>query len=69
MLEGVKKHKEVPFSFGVRMAGESKLSGAVIIQYLMHLKELYSYKLGIFFPMLIVIFVLIALWYVASLLL
>ncbi|AQZ12000.1 DPM1 (YPR183W) [Zygosaccharomyces parabailii] len=38
---------EVPFSFGVRTEGESKLSGKVIIQYLQQLKELYSYKFGL----------------------
>lgn len=37
---------EVPFSFGVRTEGESKLSGKVIIQYLVQLKELYVYKFG-----------------------
>lgn len=38
---------EIPFSFGVRTEGESKLSGKVIIQYLQQLKELYSYKFGL----------------------
>ncbi|QLQ78639.1 hypothetical protein HG537_0A08870 [Torulaspora globosa] len=37
---------EVPFSFGVRTEGESKLSGKVIVQYLQQLKELYCYKYG-----------------------
>lgn len=37
---------EVPFSFGVRTEGESKLSGKVIVQYLQQLKELYFFKYG-----------------------
>ncbi|EDO18361.1 hypothetical protein Kpol_1013p33 [Vanderwaltozyma polyspora DSM 70294] len=37
---------EIPFSFGVRTEGESKLSGKVIIQYLEQLKELYVFKFG-----------------------
>ena len=37
---------EIPFSFGVRVEGESKLSGKVIIQYLEQLKELYVFKYG-----------------------
>ncbi|CEP64671.1 dolichyl-phosphate beta-D-mannosyltransferase LALA0_S13e00320g [Lachancea lanzarotensis] len=37
---------EVPFSFGVRTEGESKLSGKVIVQYLQQLQELYVYKFG-----------------------
>lgn len=37
---------EIPFSFGVRTEGESKLSGKVIIQYLQQLKELYIFKFG-----------------------
>ncbi|KAH3902443.1 probable Dolichol-phosphate mannosyltransferase [Saccharomycodes ludwigii] len=37
---------EVPFSFGVRTEGESKLSGKVIVQYLVQLKELYIYRFG-----------------------
>ncbi|CAI4053970.1 hypothetical protein N7582_005865 [Saccharomyces uvarum] len=37
---------EVPFTFGVRTEGESKLSGKVIVQYLQQLKELYVFKFG-----------------------
>ena len=37
---------EIPFSFGVRTEGESKLSGKVMIQYLEQLKELYVFKFG-----------------------
>ena len=35
---------EVPFSFGVRSEGESKLTGKVMIKYLEQLSELYWYK-------------------------
>lgn len=35
---------EVPFSFGVRAEGESKLTGAVMVRYLEQLAELYWYK-------------------------
>jgi dolichol-phosphate mannosyltransferase len=35
---------EVPFSFGVRAEGESKLTGKVMIKYLEQLAELYWYK-------------------------
>lgn len=38
---------EVPFSFGVRTEGESKLSGKVIIQYLSQLYQLYVYRYGL----------------------
>lgn len=37
---------EIPFSFGVRTEGESKLSGKVIFQYLQQLQELYCFKYG-----------------------
>lgn len=37
---------EVPFSFGVRTEGESKLSGKVVVQYLEQLKELYCFRYG-----------------------
>ncbi|AAS52409.1 AEL275Cp [Eremothecium gossypii ATCC 10895] len=37
---------EVPFSFGLRTEGESKLSGKVIVQYLKQLRELYAFKFG-----------------------
>ncbi|ODV59424.1 dolichyl-phosphate beta-D-mannosyltransferase [Ascoidea rubescens DSM 1968] len=37
---------DVPFSFGVRTEGESKLSGKVMFQYLGQLRDLYCYKFG-----------------------
>lgn len=43
---GVKKHREVPFAFGVRLYGYSKLSSKVIVHYLSHLRELYMFTYG-----------------------
>lgn len=54
----VKKSAEVPFSFGVRKFGESKLTGAVIIRYLQQLAELYRYQLPYFIPALFIVAVL-----------
>lgn len=42
---GIKRHVEVPIQFGVRNAGESKLSGKVIVMYVRHLFELYLYAM------------------------
>jgi len=42
----VKKHEEVPIVFGVRTAGESKLTGKVIVHYLRHLGQLYPVVYG-----------------------
>lgn len=52
---------EVPFSFGVRSEGESKLTGKVMIKYLEQLAELYWFKysgLVVFFMIIFVVFVL-----------
>jgi len=54
---GVRKHKEVPIVFGLRTAGESKLTGKVIVHYLRHLVLLFSFL----YPMLPVIVVLLIL--------
>ncbi|KAH9849371.1 nucleotide-diphospho-sugar transferase [Lenzites betulinus] len=55
---------EVPFSFGVRAEGESKLTGKVMIRYLEQLGELYWYRFSgliIFLSILLfVLFVLLA---------
>ncbi len=55
---------EVPFSFGVRAEGESKLTGKVMIRYLEQLAELYWYSFSslIVFAaiLLFVVFVLLA---------
>jgi len=55
----IKKRDEVPFNFGVRIAGESKLSGKVIGDYLLHLRELYTYRYPYLLPILILLFLLI----------
>lgn len=63
-----KKVVEVPFDFGVRKEGESKLSSKVVTQYLFHLKDLYHYQLPLFLPALVllalfVLFVLFRLFF------
>ncbi|AMD20399.1 HDL345Wp [Eremothecium sinecaudum] len=45
-LPGDSRIGELPFSFGVRTEGESKLSGKVIVQYVNQLIELYAFKFG-----------------------
>jgi dolichol-phosphate mannosyltransferase len=59
---GIKKHAEVPFSFGVRTFGESKLSPKVIGQYLRHLGQLYQFRhpAALLLLLLFVLFVLYA---------
>lgn len=52
---GVSKVVEVPFSFGVRTVGESKLTGKVIVHYLLHLKDLYTYRMPWFLPLLLLL--------------
>jgi dolichol-phosphate mannosyltransferase len=37
---------EIPFSFGTRKEGESKLTGKVMLRYLEQLGELYRWKYG-----------------------
>lgn len=69
----MKKHAEVPFSFGVREFGDSKLSGmhadslllpyspkigSVILRYLQQLAELYQYSLPYVIPVLIILFII-----------
>ncbi|CBQ72516.1 dolichyl-phosphate beta-D-mannosyltransferase [Sporisorium reilianum SRZ2] len=48
---------EVPFSFGLRQEGESKLDGKVMLKYLEQLAELYRFRFGT----LPIVFVLLAL--------
>ncbi len=57
---------EVPYSFGVRTEGESKLSSKVMIQYLEQLKELYIYKFGALPLLFIILFLIIAAYIVLS---
>ncbi|KAK9368880.1 nucleotide-diphospho-sugar transferase [Lipomyces kononenkoae] len=64
---------EVPFAFGVRTVGESKLTGKVMLFYLDQLKELYVYKFGavtiVLALMLLAVFAVLVLVYMASLVL
>ncbi|KZT03703.1 glycosyltransferase family 2 protein [Laetiporus sulphureus 93-53] len=56
---------EVPFSFGLRTAGESKLTGKVMVRYLEQLLELYWYKYhGLFGFVVFLFFVLCVLLYI-----
>ncbi|KAI0646302.1 nucleotide-diphospho-sugar transferase [Trametes meyenii] len=61
---------EVPFSFGVRAEGESKLTGKVMLRYLEQLAELYWYRFSgliVFAALLLfVAFVLFARWILTS---
>lgn len=57
---GITSHDEVPFNFGTRTVGHSKLSGGVMVQYLVHLKQLYMFKHPILIPILIILFLYIA---------
>lgn len=43
---GVKQFEEVSFNFATRTFGESKLTGKVIVNYLLHLYALYYYSMG-----------------------
>ena len=54
---------EVPFSFGLRHQGESKLDGKVMLKYLEQLLELYTFRFGT--PTLVfvvLVTVVLALW-------
>src|SRR5436190_20731219 len=48
---------EVPFSFGTRKEGESKLTGKVMLRYLEQLGELYWWKYAGLIIMLLVMFI------------
>jgi dolichol-phosphate mannosyltransferase len=59
---------EVPINFGVRLAGESKLTGKVMLMYLAHLYDLYNFKFGALWIVVLAALVLIALFVLARLL-
>jgi dolichol-phosphate mannosyltransferase len=48
---------EIPFSFGTRKEGESKLTGKVMLRYLEQLAELYWWKYAGLIIALLVVFV------------
>eukprot|EP01103_Thecamoeba_quadrilineata_P000751 TRINITY_DN10662_c0_g1_i1.p1 TRINITY_DN10662_c0_g1~~TRINITY_DN10662_c0_g1_i1.p1 ORF type:complete len:284 (+),score=31.10 TRINITY_DN10662_c0_g1_i1:55-852(+) len=49
----IQKSDEVPIKFGVRTEGESKLSSKVMINYLVHLYQLYTFKFPTLLPFVI----------------
>lgn len=53
----VEKFHEVPIVFGVRNAGESKLTGRVIILYLQHLYKLYMFRFPYLLPFILLLLV------------
>jgi len=55
----VKKHAEVPIIFGLRTAGESKLTGKVVVHYLRHLAQLYPFVYSWLIPFVIVAAILL----------
>jgi len=56
---------EVPFLFGVRSFGQSKLSGKVIVKYLQQLAQLYWYRFPV--PVVLVfVLALLVLWAILS---
>uniref|UniRef100_A0A6B2LEG7 Dolichol-phosphate mannosyltransferase subunit 1 n=1 Tax=Arcella intermedia TaxID=1963864 RepID=A0A6B2LEG7_9EUKA len=54
----VKKHVEVPIFFGLRVAGESKLTGKVMLHYTQHLLELYPFIYQGFYVILLFLILL-----------
>lgn len=56
---GIQRHIEIPIDFGVRVHGESKLTGKVMVSYLLHLLELYQFRYPVMLPV-IIIFLLLA---------
>ncbi len=57
---------EVPFSFGLRQEGESKLDGKVMLKYLEQLAELYRYRFGLLPILLVLLLALVLALYVWS---
>jgi len=54
----IKQHKEIPIAFGVRTAGESKLTSKVMVYYLQHLFQLYLFVYPVLFPLFLLFFFL-----------
>jgi len=59
-------HAEVNIFFGKRTHGESKLSGKVMVYYVLHLVALYKYRFPAALPLLLLL-CLVMLWQVAGL--
>ncbi|KAJ6537425.1 nucleotide-diphospho-sugar transferase [Mycena vulgaris] len=51
-IPGASRPPEVPYSFGVRTAGASKLGAKVILKYILQLLRLYRRTLGVFWHVL-----------------
>ena len=49
----------MPFSFGTRKEGESKLTGKVMLRYLEQLGELYWWKYGTLIIILLLVFLVV----------
>lgn len=60
-----RKHAEVNIFFAKREHGESKLTGKVMVYYLLHLVNLYSFRYPAALPTLIVV-ILVILWQLAA---
>ena len=60
---GTENNCEIPFQFGIRTKGESKLSTSTIIKYVQHLFSLYQYQFPLLFSTMIqfILILLIAL--------
>ncbi|KAK9454396.1 nucleotide-diphospho-sugar transferase [Dipodascopsis uninucleata] len=54
---------EVPFSFGVRTVGESKLTGRVMLFYLDQLRQLYVHKFGLSACIMLVLILILIFFY------
>ncbi|KAI1798219.1 nucleotide-diphospho-sugar transferase [Ganoderma leucocontextum] len=59
---------EVPFSFGVRSEGESKLTGKVMIRYLEQLGELYWFRFSALLVILAIFVFVLFVWFAQTLL-
>lgn len=59
---------EVPFSFGVRSEGESKLTGKVMIRYLEQLAELYWFRFSALLVILAIFLFVMFVWFAQTLL-
>jgi len=62
---GSSSHEEVSIFFGKREAGTSKLTGKVMLYYLLHLFQLYRYQYPMLLPALLVL-VLAVMWLLVS---
>lgn len=64
----IKNHCEIPFEFGVRKIGASKLSSKVIIYYIFHLISLYSFRFPFIWATLVQSFIALSFLFLISIL-